>query len=321
MSDKKNLRKFYKNKRVLVTGGAGFIGSHLVDRLIHLGAKVTVVDNFSTGKIKSLSQLLHKTRLIVGDISSEKTCKLATIDQEIVFHTAAITSVAKSEKEPELCERVNVTATEQLLKNCNGISCFVFSSSGAVYGKAGELSTEYSEIAPISEYGQSKVKGEELCKKYGKELGFRAVILRYFNVYGQKHENGFSSSVVCRFIESLISGTKLTIFGDGKQTRDFVHVNKVVEANILTAAFGKEPIDIFNVASGKSISLMELLDRLEEGLGHKRTGIDFQDVRPGDIDQSRGDCGKYAGFVESIKDYVDQNVFTEPDFDLHSDSA
>lgn len=322
MSEQKKLKAFYKGKKVLVTGGAGFIGSNLVDRLVNLGAKVTVVDNFSSGKAENLNKSLHKINLIVGDISSTKICTQALHSQDVVFHTAAVTSVSQYEKNPLKCDKINIKGTEQLLKHCKGISCFVFSSSAAVYGKTDDASNESSALNPISQYGKSKALGEALCKKYSQELGFKSVVLRYFNVYGHRQKtSGCQASVVSKFINSLIEGTKLTIFGDGKQTRDFVHVSKIIQANILTAAFSSQSFDIFNVASGKSINLIELLERLENNLGKKRTQITFQENQSSDIDQSMADCRKYIGFIESIQDFVDQNVFIEPDIDIHSDSA
>lgn len=297
------LQKFYAGKRVLVTGGAGFIGSHLVDRLVGLGAKVTVVDNFSTGVMQNLQAALPKIKLIIDDIGKENTCKKVVQHQAVIFHLAAIASIPLCEISPQRCEEINVVATENLLKYASSDAKFVFSSSAAVYGNREGLCTEDQTPDPSSTYGSSKLAGEALCKKYAAEKNLQCTALRYFNVFGPRQENNpANSSVVVRFKQDLMRKAPLTIFGDGLQTRDFVHVFKVVEANLLLAACAQDNFAIFNVASGKSISLIELIELLEKQLQVTRTEIILKPARPGDIKRSEGACEKYRNFCLSLKE-------------------
>lgn len=323
MANHETLKKIYKDKPVLVTGGAGFIGSNLVDKLVDLGAKVTVLDNFLTGKFENLEKSLSKIRLIIGDITSRATCAQAADGQEIVFHLAAKTAVLTSEKELGALWQINVAGTEELLKQCKKISSFVFSSSAAVYGNRHELCNEENEINPISKYGESKVLGETLCQRYGQEFGFKSIILRYFNVFGNRQDKGETdSSVIVKFIKNIISGTNLTIFGDGNQLRDFVNVSKVIQANILTAVnFDENQSNIFNIANGKSISILELIKRLEFSLGIKCKNIEHKPANNGDIFSSLADCSKYNRFVENIIGCLDAEIkddFIKSNINLYS---
>jgi UDP-glucose 4-epimerase len=301
MPFKLNLQNFYQGKRVLVTGGAGFIGSNLVDKLVSLGAKVTVIENFATGAMQNLSTSLANIKLIIGDIQKENVCEKALHAQEIIFHTAAMTSVSECQAKAEQCLQNNVASTKNLLKRCPAESTFVFSSSAAVYGTANKRCTENQALQPASVYGTSKVAGEELCQKYAKQNSLKCIVLRYFNVYGPRQENNpLNSSVITKFKKGLVAGSNLTIFGDGTQTRDFVHVTKVVEANLLTAAYPRGEFEVFNVASGKSISLLELIAQLERQLGLARTEIRFEPMRAGDITKSEASCEKYQRFLQAL---------------------
>lgn len=318
-----NLNDFYRNKKVLVTGGAGFIGSNLVDKLVDLEANVTVLDNFSTGKMENLKQSLHKIRLINGDITSKESCREAVCGQEVVFHTAAKTAVSSSQQDQEELWKVNVFGTENILKNCNKISTFIFSSSAAVYGNRENACCEDDQTNPISKYGQSKAFGEDLCRKYGLTNKFKTVVLRYFNVFGNRQDKGpTDSSVLVKFMKALIGGQTLTIFGDGQQRRDFVNVSKIVRANLLTAAFSDKSYDIFNVANGKSISLLELIQALEINLGIKGKNIIHKPALSCDIFSSQANCSKYNDLTKKYLKYIGaEEINDEPiksDINLYS---
>lgn len=325
MPNHETLKDFYKNKSVLVTGGAGFIGSNLVDKLVDLGAKVTVFDDFSTGKFENLEKSLNKIRLIIGDITSQNNCAQALEGQKIVFHLAAKTSISKSENELSTSWKINVNGTEELLKQCRNISAFVFSSSAAVYGNRQDICKEIDPKNPISKYGQSKAIGEELCKQYERQYNLKTVILRYFNVVGDRQDKGEAdSSAVVKFTKNITNGTKLTIFGDGNQLRDFVNVSKVVQANILTAAYcDKNQFNVFNVANGKSITILELIKQLEQNLGIKCREIEHKPANNSDIFSSLASCSKYNNFVEKIIDYLDGDTkddFIKSNINLYSNS-
>ena len=290
------LKEQYKGKKVLVTGGSGFIGSHLVEKLIELKAKVTVLDNFTSGNLKNLKNVITQVNLIYGDIRSHYTCIKATKNQDFVFHTAALVSVPKSTKHPITCNEINVKGTENLLKASlqNNIKTFVLSSSAAIYGNKNDICSEEDKPNPQSPYAESKLQGELLCKQYSKQHNLNCVSLRYFNVYGEKQNPaGEYAAVVAKFKENLIYRKPIVIFGNGKQTRDFVHVSKIVEANLKIALKNNLNGVVYNIATGKSISLLELLEQLEKEMNIEKTQILYKNPRAGDIFTSKANCDKY----------------------------
>lgn len=291
-----SLQNFYNGKRVLVTGGAGFIGSHLVEKLIALGARVTVLDNFSAGNLTNLKSVAHIITLLYADIRSPYSCIKATHGQDIVFHSAALTSVPESIKNPSLCYKINVEGTENLLIGCkkNNVKTFIFSSSSAVYGNKPEECIETDFPCPQSPYASSKYEAELLCQKYGTDQKINNAILRYFNVYGERQNpRGAYAAVVTRFKQQLLSGQPLTIFGDGTQTRDFIHVSNVVDANLILGMQSTHNGEIFNIGSGKSVNLFQLIEQLEQELNIAKTDITFLPSRQGDILNSTANCEKY----------------------------
>ena len=291
---------FYAGKKVLVTGGAGFIGSHLVEELVKLKAKVTVLDNMHSGNINNLKNVFSHINLIYGDVTDPFTAQSATKQQDIVFHLAALISVAYSTQHPEICYKINVGGTQNVLEGCrkNNVATFVFSSSAAVYGNKTEICKETDEPNPLSPYAISKLKSEQLCKQYAQEHGINTVSLRYFNVYGQRQDpNGEYAAVVAKFTHNLKNKLPIIIFGDGKQTRDFIHVSRVVDANLNIAMHQNLHGDIFNIASGKSINLLQLIKQLEDEIQIKKKDVVFQDQRPGDIKTSLASCTKYQKFM------------------------
>jgi len=297
-----SFEKFYKNKRVLVTGGAGFIGSHLVERLVHLGANVTIMDNFSTGSLSNIKSVAHLINLFYADIRSAYSCTKAVANQDIVFHLAAFISVAESLINPDVCHKINAEGTNNILDACqkHGIKMFIFSSSSAVYGCKNGVCAENDPLNPQSPYAKSKYEGECATQKYTQTASCNAAILRYFNVYGDRQSpHGSYAAVVARFKKQLLSEEPLTIFGDGKQTRDFIHVSKVVEANLFLGLQQNLHGEIFNIGSGKSMNLLQLIEHLEHELQIKRTTITFMPARHGDITHSLASCTKLQQFMQS----------------------
>ncbi len=296
-----NIKNFYENIDVLVTGGAGFIGSHIIKQLISLNAKVTVLDNFSTGNLNNLKDVISKVNIIYGDITNPFTCKKATENKKIVFHLAALTSVAYSVLYPETCYKINITGTKNILDACkiNKISKFIFSSSASVYGNKNTECKETDEPNPESPYAKSKLEGEKLCFEYNQKYNLNTAILRYFNVYGEnQNPNGEYAAVVAKFKNCIQNNTPITIFGTGKQTRDFIDVKEVANANLLIATKDNLNNKIINIATGKSISLLELINLLEADLNKKAKSIEFLPSRAGDIIHSSANCQKYKNIIK-----------------------
>ncbi len=291
------LQNVYNNKNVLVTGGAGFIGSNIVKELVKLNTNVTVLDNFSTGSLNNLKDVINRINIIYADVTNIFSCKKAVAKKDIVFHLAALTSVNQSIQNPNLYYKVNTQGTKNLLEACrlckNKIK-FIFSSSASVYGTKNTLCSEDDTPNPQSPYAKSKLDSEFLCKKYNQKYNLNTGILRYFNVYGKnQNPNGEYAAVVAKFKYNLINNLPITIFGDGKQTRDFIHVDDVAMANILLATKEEMNGEIINVASGQSINLLKLISKLETELNKKTTKIEFQPAKVGDIKNSKANCQKY----------------------------
>ena len=250
------------NTNVTVIGGAGFIGSHLVESLIDLGFNVTVIDNLSTGSLSNIDGLPVRLRIfdITGDVN-----ELADllVESDCVFHLAALTSVQESLENPSIYTKVNVSGTANVLEACRiaKVNRLVFSSTSAVYGNTNHFPTpETAELSPISQYALSKQLGELYCKLYSDLYGIHTTCLRYFNVYGNRTNPKSSyKSVIPVFLEKFKKGEPLPITNDGKQCRDFVHVKDVAAANI-TAMSQRGLHKIVNIGSGTTISVNEIAD-------------------------------------------------------------
>ena len=289
---------FYRNISVLVTGGAGFIGSHLTRELVQRGAQVTVLDDFSTGLAHNLAGLEDKISVINGSFTNPATCLKATKSKQIIFHLGAFISVPASVQDPRTCHDTNVNGTFNLLEAAciNGVQGFVFSSSAAVYGPREELCCESMPCAPTSPYGTSKLIGELLCQQYSRNYGLRTVCLRYFNVFGERQNpDGAYAAVVAKFRHQMESNLPITIFGDGHQTRDFIPVADVVAANLLlgmqeAAVMNGQP---FNIASGRQINLLELVELLKKDFPNYATQPTLKPARAGDIRHSGADIKKF----------------------------
>lgn len=295
---------FYKNLPVLITGGAGFIGSHLAQKLVEIGACVTIIDDLSTGNFNNLSSIANSIVFIHDSITNFNACAEATKNKKIIFHLAAVTSVPASLENPYLYHKVNSEATCYLLEACriNSVKNFIFSSSSSVYGHHQKKCSESAFCSPNSPYGYSKLMAEFYCKEYAKLFNINTVILRYFNVFGERqNSNGPYACVVAKFREQLKNNQPITIFGDGTQTRDFIHVSEIVQANLkigICADMLKG--EIFNIATGKSIMLLTLLDNLRKEFPNWNQEVIFAPERAGDIKHSQADCSKYNQFNQEI---------------------
>lgn len=300
----------YKNKQILITGGAGFIGSHIADALLEQQAHVHILDNLSTGTYKNLEHIKNKIEFIENDIRSFEACLSATKNIDVVFHCAAFVSVPKSIKKPQECLEVNVQGTQLLLEACirNNVKSFVLSSSAAVYGERNDVCSEDNKLDPQSPYAESKAKGEKLCKTYSHSYNISTSSLRYFNVYGERQQLDSSyAAVVAAFTEKLKKNKPITIYGSGLQTRDFVHVSKVVQANLLCGMQHGMKGEVFNVASGNNMNLFELIGQLSNTISPQTITIKFQPARPGDVYYSEADCSKFVRWSSSIAHFPVQS--------------
>jgi nucleoside-diphosphate-sugar epimerase len=292
----------FANVPVLITGGCGFIGSHLAHALVNAGADVTIMDDLSTGFYDNIQDIADAITFIQASITDYDACLVATAEQQIVFHLAAFISVPESMINPTACHAINIIGTLNLLEaaRCNNVERFVFSSSAAVYHWQEEICREDAICSPSSPYGYSKYIGEQCCKEYATVYGMTAVILRYFNVYGDhQNPNGAYAAVVAKFRERMSKNLPITIFGDGLQTRDFVPVKRIVAANMFVATAPADAVkaEIFNIATGHSINLFQLIDQLKQEFPNWHDDIRFAPERPGDIKHSRADCSKYQQLI------------------------
>jgi UDP-glucose 4-epimerase len=283
--------------RVLVTGGAGFIGSHTVDRVLTEGFEVVVLDDLRSGLLENINAHFStgKFRFVRGDIRDSGLVKDLVRDVDAVVHLAALISVPESIKDPVLTNDVNVNGTLNLLKACVDFSVkrFVYASSCAVYGNAESLPIkEDCPARPESPYGVSKLVAENYVHIYHEDFGLETVCLRYFNVYGPRQVFGDYSGVITQFISRLAKGLPLVIFGDGEQTRDFVQVQDVAEANMLALKNGGVAGETFNIGTGAATTINQLANVLL-GITNK-THLELKHSKPreGDIKYSVADISK-----------------------------
>ena len=283
-----------EHKTCLVTGGAGFIGSHVVDALISAGARVRVVDDFSSGFRSNLEHLNdHECfELIEGDISDPQRCEMAVKGCDTIFHLAAMVSVPRSMREPGRCHQLCTTSTVNLLAaaEANGTRRFVLSSTSAVYGDAPVVSKRESDAPePMSHYAASKLAAEAYLQSFSRSANIETVALRYFNVFGPRQDpQSEYSAVIPKFVSLILTGERPVIYGDGLQSRDFVYVGDVAKANLLAATMPTVDGGIFNVARGQSTTLLQLLTTLRELLQQEIQPI-HDPPRLGDIKDSLAD--------------------------------
>jgi UDP-glucose 4-epimerase len=278
--------------KVLVTGGAGFIGSNLVRALLQRGDEVRVLDNFATGNRANLEPLSHEIELVEGDLRSYERVHAAVRGVELVFHQGALPSVPRSVQDPLTTTAVNIEGTLNVLLAARDAEArrIVNASSSSVYGDGGELPRVETQLPdPISPYAVAKLAAERFCTSFSRVYGMEIVSLRYFNVFGP-HQDPMSqyAAVVPRFISAIAAGEPVTIYGDGEQSRDFTYVDNVVSANLLAAGAPDVSGAILNIATGSSTTVNGLADAIGLLLGHEVEKI-FEPARRADVEASWAD--------------------------------
>jgi nucleoside-diphosphate-sugar epimerase len=280
-----------KYQKILVTGGAGFIGSHIVEKLMEEDFSVTVLDNLSTGNIANINHHLKKKnfKFVEGDIQDIDVVKNSLKGVDVVFHEAALASVTLSVKDPIFTNRINVEGTLNVLKaSCDlGVKRFIFASSAAIYGKTGSaLKKEDDTPNPPSPYGISKLAAENYVQVFQKLYGLETICLRYFNVYGPRQRvdvHGSYGGVISIFINRILKNLPPTINGDGEQTRDFVYINDIVEANILAMNSKNGVGEAFNIATGKNVSINQIAKILKRLMNKEHLEDIHNEPRPTDV--------------------------------------
>jgi len=296
----------------LITGGAGFIGSHIAEKLVAMGERVRVLDNFSSGKRANLAGLGDKVEIVCGDILDLEVVKKAADGVHVVFHQAALRSVPFSVENPTLVNRVNVEGTLNVLtaaRDC-GVKRVVYASSSSAYGRGSmQPKKETDTPGPISPYAVSKLAGEYYCKVFSELYGLETVSLRYFNVYGPRQDpNSQYAAVIPRFIQWALQGQPLEVHGDGLQSRDFTYIDNVVAANLQAAQTELGIGQAFNVGQGETHTLLDLIAVIEKNLQIKlkrsHTAARAGDVRftQADISECKRCLGYNPGvsFVEGL---------------------
>jgi UDP-glucose 4-epimerase len=280
-----------QGSRCLVTGAAGFIGSHVAARLVALGHAVRGVDDFSTGDAANLAGVRDESEMLRGDLCDIEVCRRAVADIEVVFHLAALPSVARSLVDPWATHAANVNATMRLLEACGeaNVARLVYSSSSAVYGDAGVLpQVESAEPLPRSPYATSKLAGEQYVLAFARTGMIEGVALRYFNVFGPRQSlHSAYGAAIPNFLQAALEGRPAVVYGDGQQTRDFAFVDDVVDANILAASAPGAVASgcVVNVGAGMRTSLLELIAMISDITG-RELGSVFQPPRSGDVRDS-----------------------------------
>lgn len=281
-----------RGSRCLVTGGAGFIGSHIATHLVQGGCSVRVLDNLSTGFVNNLESIAADVELVEGDASDSEVVRRCTEGIDYVFHQAAMASVPRSMREPALCHAWCATSTVNVLQAAAaaGVRRVVLASTSAAYGNSPFVSKrETDPPAPLSPYAAAKLASEQYCGAFYRGFGLETVVLRYFNVFGPRQDpQSEYSAVIPRFVSMILSGQRPVIYGDGGQSRDFVYVADVAQANLLAATVPAAAGGTFNVARGASTTLLDLLRDLREILGEQIEPI-HEPPREGDVRDSLAD--------------------------------
>jgi len=280
----------------LITGGCGFIGSHIAEALLSQGSRVRILDNLSTGRRENIASFNRSVELIIGDIRDEDCVERAMEGVRGVFHQAALVSVTQSVQNPQLNHDINIQGTFNILEKARRakVKRIVMASSAAVYGNDSELpKKEESLLSPVSPYGTAKMIGELYGSLYMSLYGVESVALRYFNVYGERQDPSSPYSGVLSLFKKAFQDKepRITIFGDGEQTRDFIYVKDVARANLMAMDSPVMAGEAFNVGTGERVSLLHVLMAFEKITG-KRCRKDFKKGRPGDIRHSQADIEK-----------------------------
>lgn len=279
----------------LVTGGAGFIGSNIAERLVKDGQKVRVIDNLSTGKVENMDSFIGKAEFIHGDIRYLNTVNEAMTDVDYVIHQAALPSVPRSVETPIESNDNNTNGTLNILYAAkeNGVKRVVYAASSSAYGESPTLpKVETMKPDPLSPYAVNKLVGEYYCSVFSTVYGLETVALRYFNVFGPRQDpTSYYSAVIPKFIKAMLEGTQPTIFGDGEQSRDFTYIDNVVNANLLACKAPKAAGQMMNLACGDRMTLNDLVKHLQDILGVNIDAV-YEPERKGDIKHSLSDITK-----------------------------
>lgn len=292
------LRPRFDGQRVCVTGGAGFIGGHLVDALLSLGARIAVIDDLSNSTAEHLGGLIdlepERVRFVHGSILDDRAVDDAMDQASIVFHLAAVSSVPRSVAEPERSYAVNATGTMRIAEAARraGVRRIVYSASSSAYGQSEKLPKSESDVpAPVSPYASSKLAGEDIMRAWSASYGLSTISLRYFNIFGPRQPaDSPYAAVIAVFARKLLAGQPATIYGDGTQSRDFTYVTNAVLANLLAGSSDK-PLagDVVNVGSGTRIDLNTLYKLVAEGCGTPHVPARYEPARTGDVRHSLAD--------------------------------
>ena len=301
--------------KCLVTGGAGFIGSHLVRALLHKGYEVRVLDNYSTGKQENIEAL--PVEVLEGDVRDYFLVQHAVQDMDYVFHLAALASVGRSIRDPLTTHSVNETGTLTVLEGARkaGVKRVVYAASSSAYGNSPLLpKCETAKPAPASPYAVSKLTGEYYCQVYWETFDLPTACVRYFNVFGPRQDpQSEYAAVIPRFIDAALNGRQPVIYGDGKQSRDFTYVENAVQATILAASTPQAAGQVINIACGERRSLLDVVELLEDLLAD-RIEPKFEPARAGDVKHSQADIElarlllgyePEVGFKEGLKETVE----------------
>ena len=303
--------------KYLVTGGAGFIGSNLVERLVQLGKDVRVVDNFVTGKRENISALLGKIELVEGDLADPAVCAKACRGVQFIFHEAALPSVPKSVANPALSHRCNLEATLALLIAARdaGVKRLIYAASSSAYGESPTLpKVESMPASPLSPYAVQKLAAEQYCSVFSRCYGLETISLRYFNVFGARQDpTSDYAAAIPAFVSCILRGEPPKVYGDGEQTRDFTYIDNVIEANLLAASAAKTTGEVVNIACGEHLSVNQIIDRINHLLG-KRVRPEYLPPRAGDIKHSWADISlaqrllgyrPVVGFEKGLQQAID----------------
>lgn len=277
---------------VLVTGGAGFIGSHLATRLVEQGDKVRVIDNFATGRRENLSHLGNRFELIEGDIRDFEQCSAACAGVEFIFHQAAIPSVPKSVEDPQTSHDANVNGTFNILRAAveKKVKRVIYAGSSSVYGDSAESPKHEQMVqAPLSPYAAQKCLGENYCRAFFECFGLETITLRYFNVFGARQDPGSQyAAAIPAFTVAILNDEAPTIYGDGEQTRDFTHIDNVVHGNVLAMQADETHGEAVNLACGDKISVNQVIAAINRLL-EKNVQARYVERRAGDVLHSCAD--------------------------------
>ena len=280
----------------LVTGGAGFIGSHIASALASAGARVRIIDNLSTGYRENVEEIEGEVDFVQGSLADEKALRKALEGVELVFHEAAIPSVPRSVEDPRQTHIASVEGTFSLLLAAREMKVrrIVYAASSSAYGDQPTLpKVETMLPEPLSPYAVAKLVGEHYCQVFSRVYGLETISLRYFNVFGPRQDPSSQySGVISRFTSALLRGERPVIYGDGEQSRDFTYIDNVVDANLKAAESAKGIGEVMNIANGERITLNQLLQELKDLTGRSDVVADYREPRVGDVKHSLADISR-----------------------------